>query len=71
MSDTTTNSSLLSYADAAERLGIAKQTLKQWVSAGKISFYKVGRYTRFSPTDLEAFLEANRHSAIGKGGRND
>ena len=69
MSDTTTNSSLLSYRAAAERLGIAEQTLRQWVSSGRIAFYKIGRYTRFSPTDLDAFLEANRHPAMGGGGR--
>lgn len=69
MSDTTTNSSLLNYSAAAERLGIAKQTLRQWVSSGRITFYKVGRYTRFSPADLDAFLEAHRHPVIGEGGR--
>lgn len=61
--------SLLSYSAAAERLGIAEQTLRQWVSSGRISYYKIGRYTRFSPADLEAFLEANRHPVMGRGGR--
>lgn len=61
--------SLLTYAEAAEYLGIAEQTLRHWVSSGRVTFYKVGRYTRFSPADLDTFLEANRHPAVGQGGR--
>lgn len=49
-------SKLLNYQEAAERLGLAPQTLRTWVSQGRIPFLKLGRAVRFSPEMLEKIM---------------
>lgn len=43
-----TLSKLLNYKEAAEILNLAPQTLRQWVSAERIPFVKLGKAVRFS-----------------------
>jgi excisionase family DNA binding protein len=40
------------YAEAAAKLGIADTTLRHWVSSGRISHQKLGRFVRFTDEDL-------------------
>lgn len=49
-------SKLLNYQEAAERLGLAPQTLRTWVHQGRIPFLKLGRAVRFSPEMLEKIM---------------
>lgn len=65
---TTLPNRLLDYHEAASYLHLSHNTLRQWASRGLIPFVKVGKRTFFAPEDLEAYIAANRHPAIGKGG---
>ena len=47
---------LLNYQEAAEKLGLAPQTLRTWVHQGRIPFLKLGRAVRFSPEMLQQFM---------------
>lgn len=40
------------YAEAAAKLDIAETTLRHWVSKGRISHQKLGRFVRFTDEDL-------------------
>ena len=40
------------YAEAARKLRIQPNTLRHWVSAGRISYQKLGRLVRFTDEDL-------------------
>ena len=47
---------LLSVAETAERLGIAVQTLRNWISQKRVPYIKVGRRTMFDPREIERWL---------------
>ncbi len=47
---------LLDTNEAAEFLGISKNTLYEWVIQKKVPFVKVGRLTKFKKEALEAWL---------------
>ncbi|HHT9126696.1 MAG TPA: helix-turn-helix domain-containing protein [Candidatus Brocadiia bacterium] len=47
---------LLDTKEAAELLGISRNTLYEWVVQKKVPFIKVGRLTKFRLEDLEAWL---------------
>jgi len=46
-----------SIPEAAEYLGISQPTLFRWMKDGILSFYKVGRSTRFSREGLDSVIE--------------
>ena len=48
---------LLNISEAAELLGIRKNTLYEWVVQRKIPYIKVGRLVKFRKEDLEAWIE--------------
>ncbi|MFH1068710.1 MAG: type IV secretion system DNA-binding domain-containing protein [Candidatus Glassbacteria bacterium] len=48
---------LLDSTEAAEFLGISKNTLYEWTSQKKISYVKVGGLLKFKTTDLERWLD--------------
>ena len=48
---------LLDTKEAAELLGISRNTLYEWVVQRKIPYIKVGRLTKFRREDLEAWLK--------------
>jgi len=48
---------LLDSKEAAEFLGISKNTLYEWTSQKKIPYVKVGALLKFKRTDLERWLE--------------
>ena len=52
---------LLDTNEAAEFLGISKNTLYEWVIQKKGPFVKVGRLTKFKKEALEAWLEQRTH----------
>ncbi|MBI5374184.1 MAG: excisionase family DNA-binding protein [Candidatus Schekmanbacteria bacterium] len=52
---------LMGTEEAAEFLGISKNTLYEWVIQRKVPFIKVGRLTKFKKVALEEWLENNSH----------
>ena len=56
-----TQSCLLSRQEAAEYLGISKQTLAIWNCTGryKVPFIKIGRLVKYRQSDLDAFIETD------------
>lgn len=48
---------LLDTKEAAELLGISRNTLYEWVVQRKVPYVKVGRLTKFRREDLEAWLK--------------
>lgn len=53
-------SPLLNVAEAAKALGIAPTTLRDWVTARKVVFTKMGRLVKFSEDDLKEIVAAGR-----------
>jgi excisionase family DNA binding protein len=53
---------LLSVQDAAERLNVRVSWVYAKVAARELPFVKVGRYVRFRPADLAAYVTAARES---------
>lgn len=53
---------LLTARQAGEQLGVSPETLERWRGAGTgPAFIRLsGRYIRYRPDDLEAFIEARR-----------
>ena len=65
---------LLTYEEAANLLRLNTQTLRFWVSKGKIPYLKIGSTVRFSKPLLEEYINANRIEALNntrKSGAND
>ncbi len=58
---------LMTVEDAAAYLGIAPGTLRNWLSARRIAYVKVGRLTRLSKRDLDAFISAHTVDAANAG----
>jgi excisionase family DNA binding protein len=53
---------LLTPEEAANRLGIAPRTLREWLRSGKLPGVKLGRLWRIRETDLKAFIaKRERH----------
>lgn len=57
-------SGLLDVEQAARRLGTPPRFVRRLVSERRITFYKVGKYVRFDPEDLAAYLRNNRVEPI-------
>ncbi|HEX9869586.1 MAG TPA: helix-turn-helix domain-containing protein [Candidatus Tectomicrobia bacterium] len=47
---------LFSVEDTAERLGVSKWTITDWIKAGRLKGTKISKYWRVREGDLEAFL---------------
>ena len=52
----------LTETEAAARLGLKVPTLRAWRSQGRGPAYiRLGRAIRYLPTDVDEFLQFNRH----------
>ena len=60
---TSTSPGLLDIAGAAERLGTPQRFVRRLVDQRRIAFYKVGKYVRFDPADIDRWLAAQRVEA--------
>ena len=58
---------LLDTKEAAEFLGISKNTLYEWVIQEKVPYIKVGRLTKFKKETLEEWLKRQSHEEDKKG----
>lgn len=50
---------LWDYPTAARYLGIAEQTLRRYVSDGRVPYVKIGRRCLFRPELLQEWIETN------------
>ena len=53
------DTTLMETKEAAQFLGCAPGTLRNWVSEKRVPFIKVGRLVRFRRCDLTQWLDAN------------
>jgi len=44
---------MLTVKEAAQYCGLSEKTLRNWMSSGKLAFYKIGRNTRIRLSDLK------------------
>ena len=52
---------LMSVEEAAKRLGVAKQTMYNWIHTRRSPKYiAIGRRRLFDPNDLQQFIDARR-----------
>lgn len=51
---------LLTPEEAADKLGIAPRTMREWLRRSKLPGVKLGRLWRVRETDLEAFIIKSR-----------
>lgn len=45
---------------AADALGVSTRFIRRLVDERRIPFHKIGKFVRFSPDDLDAFIATNR-----------
>jgi excisionase family DNA binding protein len=52
---------LINVQDVAHRLGVPISWVYAQAEAGTLPSFKVGRYRRFCPREIDRYLEAQRH----------
>jgi excisionase family DNA binding protein len=55
---------LLDVAAAAAYLGVSEAFVRRLVLERRVRYYKVGKFVRFRPFDLDAFVEAGRRDPV-------
>jgi excisionase family DNA binding protein len=55
---------LLDVAGAADYLGVSEAFVRRLVLERRVRYYKVGKFVRFRPVDLDAFVEAGRRDPV-------
>ena len=69
VSDYPTNETLLSYAQAAQRLGVSRETIYRYQRAGKLPAIRLSSKTvRFRVSDLARLLAGAEVTSNWKGG---
>jgi excisionase family DNA binding protein len=62
---------LFSVEETAERLGVSKYTISDWIKAGRLKGFKIGKFWRVKESDLQAFIDnpppLQRHAPAAKG----
>ncbi len=61
---TTIHPELLDIAGAAERLSVTPRFIRRLVHERRLAYIKVGKYIRFDPADLDAWLQDRRVEAL-------
>ena len=51
---------LMTFDEAAERLGTTPRHMRRLVLERRIAYHKLGRYVRFHPDDLAGYVAAHR-----------
>jgi excisionase family DNA binding protein len=55
---------LLDVAGAAAYLGMTEAFVRRLVLERRVCYFKVGKFVRFRPVDLDAFVEAGRQDPV-------
>ncbi len=55
----------LTVAEVADLLKLNQQTVRNWIDAGYLKAFHVGRRVRVLPSDLEELLERSRIQPLG------
>ena len=55
---------LLNVAGAAAYLGVTDAFVRRLVLERRVRYFKVGKFVRFRPPDLDAFVEAGRRDPV-------
>lgn len=55
---------LLTLEELCSLLKVKKQRIYEWVHLGRIPYTKVGRFLRFSRSQINAWLESNTFDII-------
>ena len=53
----------LTIAQAAERLGVSRFTVRSWLRQRRLAFHKLGRRIVLDQADVDAFLKGGRVEA--------
>ena len=51
---------VLTPEEAADFLWVSVRTIRYWVAERKIPYFHLGRFIRFKPSELVAFLDSGR-----------
>jgi len=57
------SSKLIDVPEAAALLDVSPNTLRQWLSQGRLPLIKVGRLTKLRPQDVQAFIARHERPA--------
>jgi excisionase family DNA binding protein len=58
-----TKVTFLTVADLAQMLSVPVRTIYEWNSVGSgPAYYRVGRYVRYRPSDVKAWLEEQKRN---------
>ena len=60
---------LLTAKQVAERLAVPESWVREATRAGRIPHLKLGRYRRYQPAAIDAWLADNRHNSTAANGR--
>ena len=55
---------LIDIDAAAERLGVTPRFIRRLVAERRVPYLKVGKFVRFDPTELDAWLDQHRISPL-------
>jgi excisionase family DNA binding protein len=58
---------LLGPKDVAERFGVPLTWVYAKAEAGKLPHYKMGKYIRFDPQEVEEYLKKQRRGCVNSG----
>ena len=58
------NVALLGVRELADRLGTSERFVRRLVAERRMPFLKVGRFVRFDPRDVDAWLVEHRVDAV-------
>ena len=58
------NVALLGVRELADRLGTSERFVRRLVAERRMPFLKVGRFVRFDPRDVDAWLVQHRVDAV-------
>ncbi|MGK5681349.1 helix-turn-helix domain-containing protein [Actinoplanes sp. URMC 104] len=64
MTPSAESTNLLTVDEAAQRLGTGVRFVRRLIAERRIRFYKVGKYVRFHPDDLAAYIQDGRVDPI-------
>ena len=59
------SSRLMTIDEVADSLGTSRRHLRRLIAERRIPYCKVGHLVRFDPTEVAAWLDANRRPAEG------